>query len=285
MNNAMTQHSDAELLAAFVDGQLDQEQLQAVTAHLAECEECRGVIGEAAAFEQEEQQVRRPRRGAWLAVAAGVVVAVIAYPFVQGALHRRDLRNDEQALFVAEGNTERPIEGRFGGQTAYSKAHRTTRGGNEISSDTELAALELLETAKTDNSPAAIRARALAAAATNFNPTKALTVLNSIPPEKRDAVIWNDLAALQYAANNWAEDPKMLDNALLAAEKALVLHPDMPEALFNYALILQKKGDPHAAGAWNHYLQVDGTGPWAEEARGHLTDLHKPAEPFETPPP
>ena len=44
MTDAMTRHSDEEVLAAFVDGQLDREQLEAVATHLAECEECRGVI-------------------------------------------------------------------------------------------------------------------------------------------------------------------------------------------------------------------------------------------------
>ena len=39
MTDAMTRHSDAEILAAFVDGHLDCEQLEAVSAHLAACEE------------------------------------------------------------------------------------------------------------------------------------------------------------------------------------------------------------------------------------------------------
>src|SRR5262249_59249515 len=79
MTNAMTSHSDAELLAAFVDGKLDPQQIQAVTAHLASCEECRGVIGEAVAFQREEEpQVRS--RTMWWAGAAAVGGAGVAYP-------------------------------------------------------------------------------------------------------------------------------------------------------------------------------------------------------------
>ena len=101
-----------------------------------------------------------------------------------------------------------------------------------------------------------------------------LASAESGPHDKRDAIILNDLAALQYAASAWVEDPKLLDNALLAAEKALVLQPNMPEALFNYALILQKKQDRRAADAWKNYLEIDPKGPWAKEAQYHL-DLLK----------
>src|SRR5437660_5988887 len=158
MTNAMTRHSDAEILAAFVDGDLDREQLQAVSAHLAACEECRGVIGEAGAFERKDEAHQSPQRTWWAVAAAVVIVAVLAFPFVQGALRRRDIRNGIQTLFVAEGNGERPIEGRFGGQVIYGQAHRIIRGeGNESPLEIQAAAAELLETTNADNSPVAIR--------------------------------------------------------------------------------------------------------------------------------
>src|SRR5690348_16679694 len=130
MSNAMTsRHSDAEQLAAFVDGHLDHEELQTVTAHLADCEECRAMIGEAVAFGREVE-ARHTRRRTWWAVAAGVAVVVVgAFPFIHGALRQRDLRNDTHALFVAEGIAGRPIDGRFAGQTVYG-AHRVMRGGD-----------------------------------------------------------------------------------------------------------------------------------------------------------
>lgn len=276
MTDAMTRHSDADLLAAFVDGQLDHEQLREVTTHLASCEECRLVIGEVGAFQREEATQRKPWR-TWLPVAAAVLVAVVAYPFVRGGLRQHNLRNGVHALFVAEGDTERPIEGRFSGQDIHGPARRVTRGGdNEGSLEIQAAAGDLLQITDADNSPAAIRAKALALAALEANPSKALGILRSIPDDKRDAVILNDLAALQCAASTWIEDPTMLDNALLAAEKALVLQPNMPEARFNYALILQKRGDRRAVDAWNNYLEVDPSGPWAQEAHAHLGSLKKP---------
>src|SRR5438045_1793385 len=111
MTDAMTHHSDAELLAAFVDGQLDHEQLQEVTTHLASCEECRSVIGEAAAFEQESEPESKPRR-AWLAVAAAVMVAILAFPFARGYQHQREIRSEEKEVFAAQ-EKERVVEARF----------------------------------------------------------------------------------------------------------------------------------------------------------------------------
>src|SRR5262249_23631583 len=125
MTNAMTSHSDAELLAAFVDGKLDPQQLQAVTAHLASCEECRGVIGETVAFQREEEpQVRS--RTMWWAVAAAVAFAVLAFPGYR--LYRQQQTDKSvQALFAAEAQNERPTDGRFSGQMIYAK-HTNYRG-------------------------------------------------------------------------------------------------------------------------------------------------------------
>src|SRR5437763_16282671 len=119
MTEAVTRHSDAELLAAFVDGQLDHEQLQEVTSHLATCEECRGVIGEAGAFQREDVRQPSPRR-AWLAVAAAVMVAILAFPFARAYLHQREIHSDVKEVFAAQ-EKERVIEARFRGQDVYAR--------------------------------------------------------------------------------------------------------------------------------------------------------------------
>src|SRR5439155_21973612 len=92
MTDAMARHSDAEVLAAFVDGQLDHEPLQEVTSHLATCEECRGVIGEAGAFQREIQMQIKPRR-MLLAIAAAVMVAIVAVPVARRYMHKQESRS------------------------------------------------------------------------------------------------------------------------------------------------------------------------------------------------
>src|SRR5436309_1430799 len=135
MSNAMTSgHSDAEQLAAFVDGHLDHEELQTVTAHLAECEECRAMIGEAVAFERErEVEARHTRRRMWWAVAAGVAVVVAALPFGLRYSHQREIRADVHAVYAVQ--KERVFAGRYSGEEFHGE-YRPKRGiGGEDNDD------------------------------------------------------------------------------------------------------------------------------------------------------
>src|SRR5262249_3677277 len=230
MTNAMTSHSDAELLAAFVDGKLDPQQLQAVAAHLASCEECRGVIGEAVAFENAEVAVARAPRGARIAaVAAAVLIAALAFPGYR-LYRQREIEKSSQSLFAAEAQTERSIAGRFSGQMIYAK-HRTMRGSEDaVPSEIQVAAADVLDAAGDDESVRAIRARAVAESALKLRTAaQALADLQKIPDGRRDAKAWNDIAALSLATNDKA-------SVLHFAGHALQRQPKMPEALFNRAL-------------------------------------------------
>src|ERR1041385_7122217 len=167
MSNAMTSQSDAEQLAAFVDGHLDHEELQTVAAHLSECEECRAMIGEAVAFNREVTATQRTPRRAWWAVAAGVAVAVVALPFVQDYRHQREIKADRQALYAAQKNS-RVLAGRYTGEPYHGK-HSVNRGvsdNNPDQGDTDkdiaiqMAAGQLIEHAANNSSPVALRARA-----------------------------------------------------------------------------------------------------------------------------
>jgi tetratricopeptide (TPR) repeat protein len=269
MTNAMTRHSDAELLAAFVDGQLDHEQLQEVTTHLASCEECRGVIGEAAAFQRES----KPRR-TWLKVAAAVMVAIIVFPFARAYLHDlhdRKIRNEVAEVHAAQAK-QRMVETRFSGQDSWSNypVMRGSEGPEHEVTDDELrilaATAELQDTTKNDTTPVALRAYAFAQAV-GKDSKGAVETLNRVPPETRDAATWNDIAAVHYAARDY---PAALD----AANHALQIEPKMREALFNRALILQRSERyKDALDTWNAYLAVDPTGPWADEARKNIDNL------------
>src|SRR5438477_3082760 len=102
MTDAMTHHSDAEVLAAFVDGNLDPKERDAVTAHIAACEECRGMIREAVAFEREEREEARPRSRTWVPIAAGVMVAVVGLVVMPGYLHQRHVGEGRLKVFAAQ---------------------------------------------------------------------------------------------------------------------------------------------------------------------------------------
>lgn len=89
-----------------------------------------------------------------------------------------------------------------------------------------------------------------------------------------DAVSWNE-RALVY----WAEGRRV--EALDAVERALARAPAMPAALFNRALLLEELVlEGTAREAWDDFLAVEPTGPWADEARERQAALDAPALPL-----
>jgi CHAT domain-containing protein/predicted negative regulator of RcsB-dependent stress response len=89
-----------------------------------------------------------------------------------------------------------------------------------------------------------------------------------------DAKIWSDLAAARYTLAVRGDKPYELPRALAAADHALRIDANLPDALFNRALIIEHLGITEAARrAWHRYLQADGTSKWADEALQHLGRL------------
>jgi tetratricopeptide (TPR) repeat protein len=272
MTDAMTNHSDMESLAAFVDGRLEREERDAVVKHLETCEECQGFVREAAAFEQEEEAAEaapKPRRTWWSVAAAAVVVVLAVAPFIRGFLQRRESEKHAQKVFAAMLETgTRTMATRFSGQNTYApwKVMRSEPKGKNLF--LQGAAADLAITTEEDDSPTGRRRAALAESILG-DKKKALAILTGIPEKSRDAAIWNDIAGYQHHLGG--------DQAALAAiNEALRLDPKMPEALFNRAAILQQRDDRGAAAAWQEYFAVEPTGQWAEEARKKIYDLSRP---------
>jgi len=92
--------------------------------------------------------------------------------------------------------------------------------------------------------------------------------------ESNDPKVWSDLAAARYAAASQLGRASLYPTALAAADSALRVDPSLPEALFDRALILERLGlTDEAKRAWQRYLQIDPSSPWAAEARSHLAEL------------
>jgi CHAT domain-containing protein len=91
----------------------------------------------------------------------------------------------------------------------------------------------------------------------------------------RDAADWNDLAAANVCAARQNGGADRWLAALAAADSALSLAPDLAEALFNRAAIVDALGiTPVARSSWSRYLLVDSISPWAQLARRRLSALH-----------
>src|ERR1051326_6937924 len=90
-----------------------------------------------------------------------------------------------------------------------------------------------------------------------------------------DPHAWNDRAAVLHENAMLYNAPELLADSLTACDRALWLAPELPEALFNRALVLEWLGlRDDAREAWMTYLTRD-SGPWAAEAREHLRGLEK----------
>jgi CHAT domain-containing protein/tetratricopeptide (TPR) repeat protein len=85
---------------------------------------------------------------------------------------------------------------------------------------------------------------------------------------RRSAPLLVDLSAAHLLRAERRHYPRDFLAAIHHARGALALEPRNVSALFNYALALQAFGlDEAADRAWEEYLAVDSTSPWAVEAR------------------
>jgi len=202
---------------------------------------------------------------------AAVVLALVAF-----CACRRQESPSERLLALAP-RSERPIDARLTGFD-WQEA-RVQRGPHANLLDP--ARLELAGAASTviqslTNDPSA-RARHEAGAAYLLieRDRDAIDALESaVRQSPNDAAYWSDLAAARYTLAVRENRPHELPQALADADHALRLHPRLPDALFNRALIIESLGVTEAARrAWQRYVAADPSTHWSTEAMHHLGNL------------
>jgi CHAT domain-containing protein len=272
-----------EVLAAFVAGTLKGAELEMTADHLRECDECTEIVGDAAWVTRERVVLAVPETASspmrwplWLSLAAAALAAV-AYL----ALHPHGATptptNAISLLVQATPRNGRFVEPRLTGGFPWAPLQPSHRGAPEPLDSGQMklvgAAGVVLDRTAQDHSAAAQHAAALAHLLAG-RPEEASDLLSAVAPSSSDAGIWSDLAATRYAAAVKADNPRLLAEALAAADMALRLHPKLAEALFNRALIVERLGlRDQARAAWDRYLAVDSRSEWAAEARQHVQDL------------
>jgi tetratricopeptide (TPR) repeat protein len=261
-----------QTLAAFTEGRLKRQEIASVVAHLDTCMRCAHIVG-AASQEVEEVAERPATRWPWLAVAAAAVIAILSIPF---ARHFRSASVDD--LVALAPHSARVIEPRLSGGFAYAPWRGPIRS-DAGARDAETMQLvgtagTLMQRADRDHSVEAQHDAGIALALVG-EPLDAVTRLRDAASRAPDdARIWSDLAAAQYAAAERLGRPSMIPEALSSADRAVRVDPQFAEALFNRAIILERLGLTQTArDAWQHYLDVDASSPWAAEARERLSRL------------
>lgn len=270
---------DPQALAAFIDGIVFDAEHADLCEHVRLCDTCLEVVGLAIETRPDDAAIVRPnaRLGArrrWLpAVAAAAMIAFVVFVSVG---RDRSFRRDPITLLIdAAPRDRRTMEPRVSGfpWAPYADAMRgaESRSPGELRLVGEAGAV--LERTENDSSIVGRHAAALACLF-SAQPREASAKLRSIALTSRDPKIWADLAAALHMSATTEGNSRRFNEALAASDAALAIDPQLPEALFNRALILESLHlDDRARAAWERYLAVDPSSPWAKEARYHLTLL------------
>jgi hypothetical protein len=258
-----------ETLALFAAGDLDAQTRGGVLGHIEQCSECMAAVMSAHAYLQEEREIEEPRSTPrwWMgAVAAAALIAVVSIPLV-----RSHSSAPLAKLVDLAPKSERVVEARLDGGFAWAPYRGPVRSSDPAADVSRLklggAAAEVIEHAQSDSGAAAQHAAGVAMVLVG-KPDEAAARLETIAKKSGDARTWSDLAAARYEVAMQFHRVALLPDALAAADQALRADGNLPEALFNRALILERMGrSAEARQAWERYLQVDSSSPWAAEAR------------------
>jgi len=263
---------DPEVVAAFVEGRLDEETLRRIRAHLLTCDECLYIVRGSTEFGHESgllQPPMEPKRSniRWMAIAAGVAVAV-SVALIVSTFQRNDPITPLNAAIRNEGF--RRFEGRL--TSVEYERHQVLRSGTAANSPATVAARTAL--AATEHARAANDWHARAAAELvlghSGEAVRAMQEAAQLDPKYRA-----DLAAARIALGTERNDPAELRRAVDDADAVLRTNPVSPVALFNRALALERLGEnDRAAAAYGAYLSHDGTSDWAAEARWRAAHLY-----------
>jgi hypothetical protein len=269
-----SQHLDPETLAAFAEGKLDVAARNAVIAHLDQCEECLTDVALVMPSAGAEAEKRRFLRPTWIIAIAAVVVLAIALPALRQAIRPK---SPTDTLVALVPRSARLVEPRLTGGFPWAGYHGPMRATSSTADAQQLrlggAAGELIERADHDQSAEAQHAAGVAMVLVE-KPDEAIAKLESAARASHDAKSWSDLAAARYATASKLGRASLYPEALAAADAALHIDPNLPEALFNRALILERLGlTDEAKRAWQRYLEADSSSDWATEARSRMAQL------------
>jgi tetratricopeptide (TPR) repeat protein len=300
-------HPDAEDLGRFIEGTLDEPERTAVVEHVADCDDCRIIVVDASEFfakEQpetlaEEQPAALPSASGrwWMAAAAAVAIAV-------GGVWLVDARRDRLAPLKEAFSKvrSRPVVARLN-DFPYVVRKDVTRGGNGEPdlgvNQVEVAANEVLQLS--GNSPRMQHTKgvagllaaeaALAERDSNDMSDNAKQELSDLLND-RNAAINKLQSAVKGAPDNAAYlsdlavalmakgDRQSLEEARDACDRALRVDKRSADALFNRAKVLDLMAQTPSEHtdvikAYNAYIEVDPSSPWAGEARDRVKYLNE----------
>lgn len=260
-------HPEAEDLGQFVEGTLNESERAVIVQHVADCDECRMLIVDAAEF---SEPAKAESRSWWMQIAASLILVAVIGGFTFN--HFRDPLAKVEKSYAQVPS--RPLEARLSG-FSYTPRRNMRGAGDEADPMLDIMKGDAAAVAElTGNDAKTVHARGIALLLIETDPKKSLADLQAaVDSEPNNAKYQSDLAAALITAGE--RDPSMLPAALAACDRALRIDPNSPDALFNRAVALQALGRPDAVAAYETYLKIDPSSPWAREARNSIELLRQ----------
>ena len=268
---------EAEALEAFRSQTLDGPKRMEVMQHLVACHTCETV----ALGKRPRARHRTSLRRQVQVIAIALVVAA-AGAWIVTQIRPKAMANLALRLAAATQPPTRRFEGRVSGGFAWTPLQSVTSSNAHPAANASATVMAgtILRGFRGNN--ASPDGHALVAYLVTQNPRQAIEILEPSAEQKHDSAVWNDLAAAYIARARQADSPALLADAVAAADAALDVDSNYPEALFNRAVALERLGLRDAAHeAWKTYLRVALDDGWSREAKEHLAALSIPLANFE----
>jgi tetratricopeptide (TPR) repeat protein len=292
---------EPNVVGAYVEGRLDTAERARVEAHLASCDDCHDLVmevsrtlrdvpssrpenGLAPFAETEDRTVvrfRSPRRAALIGVlAAAAVLVLIAGTSRLWRADRAAGADPRLALLVEAVADDRRIDGRLTGGFRYGALRSPKRSATTDENPLLRAAAAEIETSATsDPSDRNVHASGIARLLLgDYNRSiEALAEAQRLAPT--NAGYANDFAVAYLARANATGQSPDLATALTLAERAVALEPNLAEAWFTRAAVLEKMGRTgEAVIAWNRYVELERDPAWRADAERRRNALAAPPQ-------
>jgi CHAT domain-containing protein len=217
-----------------------------------------------------------PKWQPWaLAAAAVIIVAVMLFAFINNYNSQRP-----DKLLAQAYSERRNLEVRFQGAEHGPVSITRSKGGdsrlNRPAALLEAEALIARGLEKEPNSPVWLQAKGRADLLEGNYEAAIQSFQKGLDVEADSPSLQTDLASAYIQRAELADRASDYGKAIELLSKVLAKNPNDPIARFNRALVNEKMFlYRQALEDWEHYLQLDPQGGWANEANQHINNLRQ----------
>ena len=224
-------------------------------------------------------------RGPWIsfrkwqpwavAAAAAIILAVMLFTFVSNSNSQRPDKLLAQA-YSERRNLEVRFQGAQHGPVSITRAKGGDSRLNRPAALLEAEALIARGLEKEPNSPVWLQAKGRADLLEGNYDAAIQSFQKGLDVEADSPSLQTDLASAYFQRAELVDRASDYGKAIELLSKVLAKNPNDPIARFNRALVNEKMFlYRQALEDWEHYLQLDPQGGWANEANQHINNLRQ----------